>query len=36
MPVGGGRVSMEPAGRALDDPEARRSLGRAMVEVVPR
>ncbi len=32
-PVVGRRVSMEEAGRALDDHEARRSVGRTVVEV---
>src|SRR5580704_8646956 len=35
-PVIGRRVSMEDAGRALDDHEARRSLGRTVVEVDQR
>jgi NADPH2:quinone reductase len=32
-PYVGRRVSMEDAGKALDEHEARRSLGRTVVEV---
>ena len=34
-PVVGRRVSMEEAGRALDEHEARRSVGRTVVEIDP-
>jgi NADPH2:quinone reductase len=34
-PVVGRRVSMTDAGAALDDHEARRSIGRTVVEVGP-
>jgi len=34
-PYVGRRVTMEEAGRALDDHEERRSLGRTVVEIVP-
>jgi NADPH2:quinone reductase len=34
-PVVGRRVSMEEVGRALDEHEARRSLGRTVVEIEP-
>ena len=35
-PSVGRRVAMEEAGRALDEHEARRSLGRTVVEIVRR